>query len=46
MKLPDTMKTEKPELSDSEWAIVRQQIIESVTMLDLYRIEEGLFNNG
>jgi uncharacterized protein (TIGR00255 family) len=42
MKLPDTMKTEKPELSDSEWAIVRQQIIESVTMLDLYRIEEGL----
>jgi uncharacterized protein (TIGR00255 family) len=41
MKLPDTMKTEKPELSDSEWAIVRNQIIESVTMLDLYRIEEG-----
>ena len=42
MKLPDTMKTEKPELSDSEWTIVKQQIIESVTMLDLYRIEEGL----
>ena len=42
MKLPDTMKTEKPELSESEWAIVKQQIIESVTMLDMYRIEEGL----
>jgi uncharacterized protein (TIGR00255 family) len=42
MKLPDTMKTEKPELTDSEWTIVKQQIIESVTMLDLYRIEEGL----
>ena len=42
MKLPDTMKTEKPEMSEEEWAIVKNQIIESVTMLDLYRIEEGL----
>jgi len=41
MKLPDTLKTEKPEISDTEWEIVRNQIIESVTMLDLYRIEEG-----
>jgi uncharacterized protein (TIGR00255 family) len=42
MKLPDTLKTEKPEISEEEWAIVRNQIIESVTMLDMYRIEEGL----
>jgi uncharacterized protein (TIGR00255 family) len=42
MKLPDTMKTEKPEMSEEEWSIVKTQIIESVTMLDLYRIEEGL----
>lgn len=42
MKLPDTMKTEKPEMTEEEWAIVKNQIIESVTMLDLYRIEEGL----
>lgn len=41
MKLPDTMKTEKPEMSDEEWSIVKNQIIESVIMLDLYRIEEG-----
>jgi uncharacterized protein (TIGR00255 family) len=41
MKLPDTLKTEKPELSESEWEIVKNQIVESVTMLDLYRIEEG-----
>jgi uncharacterized protein (TIGR00255 family) len=41
MKLPDTLKTEKPEMSEAEWEIVRTQIIESVTMLDLYRIEEG-----
>jgi len=41
MKLPDTLKTEKQELPQGEWELVRQQIIESVTMLDLYRIEEG-----
>ena len=41
MKLPDTLKTEKPEMSEAEWEIVRNQINESVTMLDLYRIEEG-----
>ncbi|MGC1391308.1 MAG: DUF1732 domain-containing protein [Bacteroidales bacterium] len=41
MKLPDTLKTEKPEMPEAEWEIVKNQIIESVTMLDLYRIEEG-----
>jgi uncharacterized protein (TIGR00255 family) len=41
MKLPDTLKTEKPEMPDAEWEIVRKQIIESIAMLDLYRIEEG-----
>jgi uncharacterized protein (TIGR00255 family) len=41
MKLPDTLKTEKPEMSEEEWAIVKNQIIESINMLDLYRIEEG-----
>ncbi len=41
MKLPDALKTEKPELSEEEWNLVKQQILESVNMLDLYRIEEG-----
>jgi uncharacterized protein (TIGR00255 family) len=41
MKLPDTLKTERPEISETEWEMVRTQIIESITMLDLYRIEEG-----
>lgn len=41
MKLPDTLKTEKQELPESEWEVVKSQIIESITMLDLYRIEEG-----
>jgi uncharacterized protein (TIGR00255 family) len=41
MKLPDTLKTEKPDMPEAEWEIVRNQIIESITMIDLYRIEEG-----
>ncbi|MDP4223608.1 MAG: YicC/YloC family endoribonuclease [Bacteroidota bacterium] len=41
MKLPDALKTERPELPDSEWELVRTQILESLRILDLYRIEEG-----
>jgi uncharacterized protein (TIGR00255 family) len=41
MKRPDTLKTEKTELPEAEWEIVKNHIIESVNMLDLYRIEEG-----
>lgn len=41
MRLPETLKTEKPELSSEEWNTVRKQIIEAVNMVDLYRIEEG-----
>jgi len=41
MKLPDTLKNEKHELSESEWDLVRTKIMESISMLDLYRIEEG-----
>jgi uncharacterized protein (TIGR00255 family) len=41
MRLPETLKTEKPELSADEWNTVRKQIVEAVNMVDLYRIEEG-----
>ena len=41
MKLPDALKTDRPELPDSEWELVKSQILESVTVLDLYRSEEG-----
>jgi uncharacterized protein (TIGR00255 family) len=41
MKLPDTLKTEKPEMPEAEWEMVKNGISESLTMLDLYRIEEG-----
>jgi len=41
MKLPDALKTEKSELSDEEWEMVKQQINQSLDVLDLYRTEEG-----
>ena len=41
MRLPDALKTEKPELQEDEWTLVKHQLYESVNMLDLYRIEEG-----
>jgi uncharacterized protein (TIGR00255 family) len=41
MKLPDTLKTDKQEIPEEEWEQVRIKIIESINMLDQYRIEEG-----
>ena len=41
MRLPDALKTEKPELDEEEWLLVREKLIEAVEQLDGYRIEEG-----
>jgi uncharacterized protein (TIGR00255 family) len=41
MRLPDSLKTEKPELPDEEWNLAKKQILGSINVLDLYRIEEG-----
>ncbi|MCU0472352.1 MAG: YicC family protein [Bacteroidales bacterium] len=41
MKLPDALKTEKPELPEEEWMSVREKIIESIDNLDAFRVEEG-----
>jgi len=41
LRLPETLKTEKTELSSDEWNMVKKQIVEAINMLDLYRIEEG-----
>ena len=41
LKLPDALKTEKPELEEEEWNLFKEQLLVSVNMLDLYRIEEG-----
>lgn len=46
MKLPDTLKTEKAEMHESEWDLVRSKIIESITMIDNYRTEEGISINN
>ena len=41
MKLPDVLKTDKPELSEAEWDLVKSKIIEAVDDIDRYRAEEG-----
>jgi uncharacterized protein (TIGR00255 family) len=41
MKLPDALKTEKPELPEAEWELLKEKINESLDVLDLYRAEEG-----
>lgn len=41
IRLPDALKPERPELQEEEWQLLREHIIESVTQLDAYRIEEG-----
>ncbi len=41
MRLPDALKTEKPELEEDEWLAVKEKIRESTEQLDHYRIEEG-----
>ena len=41
MRLPDSLKTEKPDLPEDEWELLKKQIIGSINVLDLYRIEEG-----
>jgi uncharacterized protein (TIGR00255 family) len=41
MKLPEVLKTDKPELPAEEWEAVRNKVMESVEELDRYRIEEG-----
>jgi uncharacterized protein (TIGR00255 family) len=41
MKLPDTLKTDRMEIPEEEWVIVRSKIAEAIEMLDRYRAEEG-----
>jgi uncharacterized protein (TIGR00255 family) len=42
MKLPDTLKTDKNEIPEEEWELVRSKIVESIQIIDQYRIEEGI----
>jgi uncharacterized protein (TIGR00255 family) len=41
MRLPEALKTEKPDLPEAEWELLKAQILESINVLDFYRTEEG-----
>lgn len=41
MRFPETLKTEKPELTAGEWQEVARIIDDALSMTDLYRLEEG-----
>jgi uncharacterized protein (TIGR00255 family) len=41
MRLPDTLRTEKAELSDEEWTRIAGLTEEALAIADLYRLEEG-----
>jgi uncharacterized protein (TIGR00255 family) len=41
MKLPDTLKTDKNEIPEEEWNLVKNKISESLIIIDQYRLEEG-----
>ncbi|SFE56494.1 TIGR00255 family protein [Thermophagus xiamenensis] len=41
MPLPDTMKSEQPELDEEEWNIVYNGLLQSIEQLDAFRIQEG-----
>lgn len=41
MRLPETLKTERPELTEEEWNKITGLIDDALSMTDLYRIEEG-----
>jgi uncharacterized protein (TIGR00255 family) len=41
MRLPETLRTERPELTEEEWSSISGLIADALSMTDLYRIEEG-----
>jgi len=41
MRLPEALKSEKPELTEDEWKNIRKLIGEALDLLDQYRIDEG-----
>jgi uncharacterized protein (TIGR00255 family) len=41
MRLPETLRTERPELTDEEWKRITGLIDDALSMTDLYRLGEG-----
>lgn len=41
MRLPETVKSEKPELTEKEWLMFRDAVADALKNVDQYRLEEG-----
>jgi len=41
LRFPDALRSEKPELADGEWNLVKNKLSESIEQVDSYRTEEG-----
>ncbi|MBE0678112.1 MAG: YicC family protein [Bacteroidales bacterium] len=41
MRLPETLRTERAELTEEEWSMAVKLIDDALSMADLYRLEEG-----
>ena len=41
MRLPDVLKTEREELDDEEWGVIKSGIVEAIKGLQAYRSSEG-----
>jgi len=42
MRMPDTIRTEKPELEEKEWALVKEALQHALVQVNNFRIQEGL----
>ena len=45
MRMPDTIRTEKPEIEDDEWLIVREALMQALDHVREFRNQEGLSLN-
>ncbi|MEA3462321.1 MAG: YicC/YloC family endoribonuclease, partial [Bacteroidota bacterium] len=42
MRMPDTIRTEKPELEEKEWALVEEALKQALVQVNNFRMQEGL----
>jgi len=41
MRMPDTIRTKKAELDDSEWALVAEALKQAIDHVNIFRVQEG-----
>ena len=46
MRMPDTIRTEKPELEEKEWTLVKEGLQQALDQLNNFRIQEGVSLDG